>query len=92
MVQEIISIPRANSGYTRNLMVDSCVFKDDESESEAKTNSGPRVCLLLLNAAVCTRCIVLATHSKCLTFASASTSELAVYKLDGVQHILWFDY
>ncbi len=40
----------------------------------------------------CTRCVLLATCSKFLTFASASTSELAVCKLDGVQHILWFDH
>ncbi len=29
-------------------MVNSWVFKDDESESESKTNNGPRVCLLLV--------------------------------------------
>ncbi len=29
-------------------MVNSWVFKDDESESEVKTNSGPRVCPLLV--------------------------------------------
>ncbi len=34
---------------------------------------------------------LLATRSKFLTFASASTSELVVCKLDGVKHILWFD-
>ncbi len=45
-----------------------------------------------LNAVACTRCVLLATPSKFLTFASAGTSELAVCKLDGVQRILWFDY
>ncbi len=47
MIQEIISMPRADSGYSHNFMVKSLVFKDDESESEAKTNSGPRACLFL---------------------------------------------
>ncbi len=41
MVQEIIPIPRADSGYPDNFTVDSWVFKGDESESEVKTNSGP---------------------------------------------------
>ncbi len=31
-------------------MVDSWVFNDDESESEAKTNSGPHVCLFLVKS------------------------------------------
>ncbi len=39
---------RTDSGYPHNFMVDSWVFKDDESESEAKTNRGPRVCPLLV--------------------------------------------
>ncbi len=50
MVQEIISIPRADSGYPHIIMVDSWVFKGDESKSEAKTNSGPRVCPLLVES------------------------------------------
>ncbi len=50
MVQEIISIPRADSSYSHNFMVGSWVFKDDESESEAKINSGPRVCPLLVES------------------------------------------
>ncbi len=41
-------MPRANSSYTHNFMVNFWVFKDDEPESEAKTNSGPQVCLLLV--------------------------------------------
>ncbi len=48
MIREIISMPRADSGYPHNFMVNSWVFKDDESKSEAKTNSGPRVCPLLV--------------------------------------------
>ncbi len=40
MIQEIISMPRADSGYPRNFGINSWVFKDDESETEAKTNSG----------------------------------------------------
>ncbi len=41
IIKEIISMPRADSGYPHNFMVNSWVFKDDESESEAKTNNGP---------------------------------------------------
>ncbi len=48
MIQEIISRPKSDSGYPTNFMVNSWVFNDDESESEAKTNSRPRVCLLLV--------------------------------------------
>ncbi len=47
MIREIISMPRADSGYPRNFMVNSWVFKDDESKSVAKTNSRHRVCRLL---------------------------------------------
>ncbi len=45
MIWEIISMPRADSGSPRNFMVNSWVFKDYESESDAKTNSRHRVCL-----------------------------------------------
>ncbi len=48
MIQEIISMLRADSGYPHNFMVNSWVFRDDESESEVKTNSGPGVCPLLV--------------------------------------------
>ncbi len=41
-------MPRADSGYPHNFMINSWVFKGNESESEVKTNSGPRVCLLLV--------------------------------------------
>ncbi len=41
-------MPRADSGYPHNFMVNSWVFKDDESKSDAKTNSRYRVCPLLL--------------------------------------------
>ncbi len=50
MVQEIISIPKADSGYPHNFMVNSWVFKDDESKSDAKTNSRHRVCLHLVGS------------------------------------------
>ncbi len=39
---------RADSGYPHNFMVNFWVFKDDQSESEVKTNSGPLVCVLLI--------------------------------------------
>ncbi len=48
MVRDIISIPKADSGYPHNFMVNSWVFKGDESESEVKTNSGHRMCPLLI--------------------------------------------
>ncbi len=41
-------MPRADSGYPHNFMVNSRVFKGDESESEVETNSEPRVCPLLV--------------------------------------------
>ncbi len=50
MIREIISMPVAESGYHHNFMVNSWVFKDDESESDAKTNSRHRVCLLLVGS------------------------------------------
>ncbi len=40
-------MPRVDSGYPCNFRINSRLFKDDESETEAKTNSGHRVCLLL---------------------------------------------
>ncbi len=50
MIREIISMPRADSGYAHNFRVNSCVFKDDEYETEAETNSGYRVYLLLVRS------------------------------------------
>ncbi len=56
MVQEIISIRRADSGYPHNFIVDFWVFKDDESKSEAKTNSRPRVSAVIqINFCICTK-------------------------------------
>ncbi len=48
MIQEIILMPRADPGYPHNFMVNLWVFNVDKSESEAKTNSGLSVCLLLV--------------------------------------------
>ncbi len=48
MIREIISLPRADSGYPYNFTVKSWIFKDDESEFDAKTNSGPWACPLLV--------------------------------------------
>ncbi len=39
MIREIISMPRADSHYPNNFMVNSWVFKDEESESDAKTKN-----------------------------------------------------
>ncbi len=41
-------IPRADPGYPPNFRVNSWVFKDNEPESEYKTNSRARVCPLLV--------------------------------------------
>ncbi len=39
MIQEIISMPRVDSAYSHNFMIYCWVFKDDESKTDAKTNS-----------------------------------------------------
>ncbi len=44
MIPEIISMPIHRLPH--NFRVDSGVFKHDESKTEAKTNSGYRVCTL----------------------------------------------
>ncbi len=43
-------MPRADSGYPHNFIVNSWVFKDDEFESDAKTNSRHRMCLFLVGS------------------------------------------
>ncbi len=43
-------MPRADAGYAHNFWVDSGFFKDDESKTEAKTNSGHGVCPLLVRS------------------------------------------
>ncbi len=50
MIREIISMPRADAGYHLNFMINSWVFKEEESESDAKTKSRHRVCLLLVGS------------------------------------------
>ncbi len=46
MIREIISMPRADSGYPYSYRICSWIFKNSESKIEAKINSGHRVCLL----------------------------------------------
>ncbi len=65
MVQEIISMPRADSGYPHNFIVNSWVFKDDESESEGKTNSGSQICPLLVEG----QHFACVEHAQCLLLA-----------------------
>ncbi len=43
-------MPETDAGYPKNFGVDFEVFKDDESKTEAKTNSGHRVCPLLVRS------------------------------------------
>ncbi len=50
MIREIISMPRADLGHPHNFIVNSWVFMDDESESDAKINSRHGVCLLLVGS------------------------------------------
>ncbi len=50
MIREILSMPGADSGYPLNFMISSWVFKDGESESDVKTNSRHRVCLLFVGS------------------------------------------
>ncbi len=88
MIQEIISMPRADSGYPHNFGVNSWVFKDDKFETEAKTNSGHRECPLL----ACTEhtqypllaCCV-STYTRTHTFISHSP---CVYVYLSVSHSL----
>ncbi len=55
MIREIISMPRADLGNPHNFMVNSWVFKEDESEFDAeKTNSRHRACLLLVGSPLLT--------------------------------------
>ncbi len=65
MIHEIVSMPRADSGYFHNFMVKSWVFKDDESKSEAKTNSVPWVCPFLVEGPH----FACAEHAQCLLLA-----------------------
>ncbi len=56
---------RVDSGYPYNFRVYSWVFKNDESETEAKTNRGHWVCLLLVGSPPCTehaQCLLLTCH------------------------------
>ncbi len=64
MIREIISVPRGDWGYPHNFGVNSWVFKD-ESETEAKTNIGHRVCLLLVRSPL----LVCTEHAQCLLSA-----------------------
>ncbi len=47
MIRETISMLRVDSDYPHNFKVNSYIFKDGESETEAKTNSWDWVCRLL---------------------------------------------
>ncbi len=59
IIREIVSMPRADSGYPHNFhhnfMVNSWVFKDDEFKSDAKTNSRHLVCLILFRSPLLAR-------------------------------------
>ncbi len=76
MIQEIISIPRIDSGHPHSFMVNFWVFKDDKSESDAKTNSGHRVCLLLVESPL----LVWRVHAKSLLLAYCVSIYIQTYK------------
>ncbi len=58
-------MPRADAGYPHNFEVSSEVFKDAESENEAKTNSRRRVCPLLVSSPL----LACTEHAQSLLFA-----------------------
>ncbi len=62
-------MPRADPGYPHNVMGKLWVFKVDESDSEAKTNSGPRVCPLLVEG----------RHFACVEHTLSALSTLCKY-------------
>ncbi len=86
MIREIILIPREDSGYLHNFMVNSWVFKNNASESDAKTNSRHRVCLLLVGSPLLawrvnaqspllTHCVNTHTHARARNFFTKSELE-----------------
>ncbi len=88
MIREIILMPRADSGYPHNFMVYSWVFKGDEYESDAKTNSRHRVCSRLevrswheeYIHSVCSWHIVSSTHTHALTHTDTHSHVCAQLK------------
>ncbi len=93
MIQEIISMLRADSGCPHNFMVDSWVFKDDDSESEAKTNSGHRIMSALGPKSTLRMCrtrtmsaigaLCKCTHTHTLHARAQCTSQL-YYRVDSI--------
>ncbi len=57
-------MPRVYIGYSHNFRVDSGVFEDDKSKTVAKTNSGHRVCPLLVRS----RFLAYIEHAQSLLF------------------------
>ncbi len=75
MIHEIFSMPRVDSGYPHNFIVNSWVFKDDKSKSEAKLNSRPGVCPLLVEGLH----FVCVEHAKCLLLAYRVSTSIRIY-------------
>ncbi len=85
MILEIISIPRADSGYPHNFMVNLWVFKNDESKSEAKTNNGPRVCPLLVENPH----FACVEHAPCPLLAQRVRTRMYTYIIHSYRHALY---
>ncbi len=89
MIQEIISMPRVDSGYPHNFAINSWVFKDDKSETETKTNNGHFVCPLLAYTEYAQRpflAFCVSTH-RC-AHASLNLCTLVMAKIGGCQYFL----
>ncbi len=68
-------MPRADSFYAHNFMVNSWVSKGDESESEVKTNSRPRVCPLLVEGPH----FAYIEHAQCSLLAHCVSANARIY-------------
>ncbi len=82
-------MPRVDSGYPHNFMVNSWVFKDDESKSEVKTNSGPQVCPLLVKSPH----FACVEHAQCPLLAHCVSACVGAYTHTNTHtHVLIFTY
>ncbi len=99
MIWEIISMPRADSGYYHNFGVNSWIFKNDESETKAKTDSRYWVCPLLAGRPLlaCTehaQSPLLAHHvSACGRIHCLKTISISISRQYIVQFFIpWFEF
>ncbi len=83
-IPKIISMPRADSGYPHNFGVNSWIFKQDECEIEAKTNSRHRVCPLLVGILllVGSPLLVCREHAQCLLLVCCVSTHTHLHAAD----------